>query len=120
MRRGTRFGFHPEPGARHKCSLYGLTWRSIDACGGKHGVGATRVASNLWSEHAVDGLRASCRSIGGANMRRRTQYRFRPEPEENPASGAERTQMNLMVNLLRRKRDGSEPPELDTAPKGLN
>lgn len=35
-------------GGRNKCSLYAITWQSIDECKGKLDVPPTRVASNLW------------------------------------------------------------------------
>lgn len=44
-------------GGRNKCSLYGVTWLSIDECSGKLDVNETRVASNLWkpeNKHKID------------------------------------------------------------------
>ncbi len=35
-------------GGKNRCSLYALTWHSIDECGGKLDVLPTRIASNLW------------------------------------------------------------------------
>lgn len=35
-------------GGRNQCSLYAITWQSIDECGGKLDVKPTAVASNLW------------------------------------------------------------------------
>lgn len=35
-------------GGRNQCSLYAITWQSIDDCQGKLDVPPTRVASNLW------------------------------------------------------------------------
>ena len=37
-------------GGKNRCSLYAITWQSIDECGGKLDVRQTRVASNLWKE----------------------------------------------------------------------
>lgn len=44
-------------GGRNKCSLYAVTWLSIDECQGKLDVNETRVASNLWkpeNKHKID------------------------------------------------------------------
>jgi hypothetical protein len=38
-------------GGRRQCSLYALTWRSIDECNRKTEIPATNVASNDWKEH---------------------------------------------------------------------
>lgn len=35
-------------GGRNKCSLYAVTWYSIDECGGKLDVQPTKFPSNLW------------------------------------------------------------------------
>jgi hypothetical protein len=35
-------------GGRHACSLYAVTWWSIDECGGKLEIPSTRAASNEW------------------------------------------------------------------------
>ena len=35
-------------GGRNQCSLYAITWYSIDECGGKLDVKPTKVPSNLW------------------------------------------------------------------------
>ena len=35
-------------GGRHRASLYALTWRGIDECGGKHDEPSSPVPSNLW------------------------------------------------------------------------
>lgn len=35
-------------GGRNQCSLYAVTWLSIDECGGKLDIKSTNVASNLW------------------------------------------------------------------------
>lgn len=35
-------------GGRHRCSLYAVTWWSIDDCGGKHDEPPTAAAPNLW------------------------------------------------------------------------
>jgi hypothetical protein len=36
-------------GGRHRvCTLYGITWKPIDECGGKHHATPENVASNLW------------------------------------------------------------------------
>lgn len=47
-----RFGMieKTRQGGLHRCSLYALTWRSIDACGGKLEVSATVTASGLWRQ----------------------------------------------------------------------
>ena len=37
-------------GGKNRCSLYAVTWRSIDECKGKLDVRETRVASNLWNK----------------------------------------------------------------------
>ena len=37
-------------GGKNRCSLYAITWKSIDECNGKLDVKETRVASNLWKE----------------------------------------------------------------------
>jgi len=37
-------------GGKNRCSLYAVTWKSIDECKGKLDVRETRVASNLWKE----------------------------------------------------------------------
>jgi hypothetical protein len=37
-------------GGKNRCSLYAVTWESIDECKGKLDVRKTRVASNLWKE----------------------------------------------------------------------
>lgn len=37
-------------GGKNRCSLYAVTWKSIDECKGKLDVRKTRVASNLWKE----------------------------------------------------------------------
>jgi len=44
------FGFieQTRQGGRNKCSLYAVTWLSIDECGGKLDVSPTKVPSNLW------------------------------------------------------------------------
>lgn len=39
-------------GGKNLCSLYALTWKSIDECKGKLDVSPTRVASNLWRQFA--------------------------------------------------------------------
>lgn len=45
-----RFGMleKTRQGGLHMCSLYALTWRAIDECGGKLDVPATRIPSGLW------------------------------------------------------------------------
>lgn len=35
-------------GGKHQCSLYAVTWRNIDECGGKLDVPATSVAPGYW------------------------------------------------------------------------
>jgi hypothetical protein len=35
-------------GGKNQCSLYAVTWNSIDECNGKLDVNPTKVASNLW------------------------------------------------------------------------
>jgi DNA-binding MarR family transcriptional regulator len=40
-------------GGMHRCSLYALTWHSIDECRGKLDVPSTRVASALWRKSGV-------------------------------------------------------------------
>lgn len=35
-------------GGRHRCSLYAITWRGVDACDGKHDATANPVPSNFW------------------------------------------------------------------------
>ena len=37
-------------GGKNRCSLYAITWQSIDECNGKLDVKETRVASNLWNK----------------------------------------------------------------------
>ena len=37
-------------GGKNRCSLYAVTWESIDECKGKLDVKETRVASNLWKK----------------------------------------------------------------------
>lgn len=37
-------------GGLNRCSLYALTWRPIDDCGGKLDVAPTKVASNAWRD----------------------------------------------------------------------
>lgn len=46
------FGFieKTRQGGLNRCSLYALTWKPIDECGGKLDVPATRVPSGLWKE----------------------------------------------------------------------
>jgi hypothetical protein len=44
-------------GGRNRCSLYAVTWCSIDECQGKIDVNETRAASNLWkpeNKHKID------------------------------------------------------------------
>jgi len=38
-------------GGKNRCSLYAITWKPIDECGGKLDVTETRVASNLWNRN---------------------------------------------------------------------
>ena len=48
-------------GGRNHCSLYALTWFSIDACDGKLDVTATKVASNEWRNGDLsEPLRVQC------------------------------------------------------------
>lgn len=35
-------------GGKHKCSLYAVTWKAIDACGGKLDVAPTVIPLNTW------------------------------------------------------------------------
>ena len=35
-------------GGKHQCSLYAVTWKPIDECGGKLDVPATTVAPGYW------------------------------------------------------------------------
>lgn len=37
-------------GGKHRCSLYAVTWRAVDACGGKLDIAATRTPANTWKE----------------------------------------------------------------------
>ncbi|HKR77509.1 MAG TPA: hypothetical protein VJR95_12685 [Rhodanobacter sp.] len=50
-----RFGMieKTRQGGMHKCSLYALTWRPIDECGGKLEVSATHTPSRLWEQPPV-------------------------------------------------------------------
>ncbi len=41
-------------GGKRVCSLYALTWRCIDNCGGKLDVPATRVPSHAWRKWRAD------------------------------------------------------------------
>lgn len=41
-------------GGRNKCSLYAVTWYSIDECGGKLDVKPTKAPSNLWKPENAD------------------------------------------------------------------
>jgi len=47
-----RFGMieKTRQGGLHVCSLYALTWKPIDECGGKLDVSATRIPSGLWQQ----------------------------------------------------------------------
>lgn len=56
-------------------TLYALTWRSVDECGGKLQVASSHVASNLWKESRVeasiqnaDTPGVSIRHAGSVNM----------------------------------------------------
>lgn len=43
-------------GSKNRCSLYGVTWLSIDACGGKLDVSATKVPLGTWrSKNSLGG-----------------------------------------------------------------
>lgn len=44
----TRQGGRAGLGASRVCSLFGVTWKPIDPCGGKLDIAATRVASSMW------------------------------------------------------------------------
>jgi hypothetical protein len=41
-------------GGRNMCSLYAVTWLSIDPCDGKLDVPSTKTPSNLWMPHNKD------------------------------------------------------------------
>jgi hypothetical protein len=39
-------------GGKHRCSLYAVTWKPIDDCGGKLDVSSTRTALGTWKQAA--------------------------------------------------------------------
>ncbi len=47
-------------GGKHRCSLYGVTWKPIDECKGKLDIAATRIAGNGWRTKSV--TRIPCQS----------------------------------------------------------
>lgn len=42
-------------GGKHRCSLYAVTWKPIDDCGGKLDVSPTRTASGTWKQFVETG-----------------------------------------------------------------
>lgn len=74
VRDALRFGMieKTRQGGLHVCSLYALTWRPIDECGGKLDSPPTRVASGRWKQppESTEKQNASTDSVS-------TRYRFR-------------------------------------------
>lgn len=56
---GKGFIVKTRQGGRNRCSLFAVTWREIQECGGKHDVDATSIAGNNWKKNCYSDNRSN-------------------------------------------------------------